>query len=155
MHELDILLIAFLALNVLDAATTVVATHVLPKELRATEANPIYKDVERSWVPPMIRKFIFVVVGTWGLLALHQYHNVIPGFRALNMVLLIVVINNASIIISRLVLKRKTSTPISWIVSLGQKVIRPQKFARVISFYVFMGALTAVCYVISLAIGVG
>jgi len=148
MHEMVILGIIFLCLNGLDGFTTWLSLYHLPAELRAREANPLFKDVEKRFYGSMVRKVVLVLIGLW--IFLHLYNsNPIGGtfvFRVLNLVLLLAVLNNLFVYISRRVKRRKTQTPVSLISDLLCKLRLPQRVSNILAFYVLTGLLVVVSY---------
>ncbi len=150
MNAIYWLLIAFLILNVLDGLTTWLGLYRLPAELRASEANAVYKDVEKSFWPAMWKKSFFVIFGLFGLLYLASisHVNIYHALYVLNGVLGIAVLNNTGIYLSRVLTRRKVVSPVGRVSTLLQTCGLSQRLSERLAFYLLFGLITCLTYII-------
>ncbi|KKM21862.1 hypothetical protein LCGC14_1631190 [marine sediment metagenome] len=151
MHEIIWLWALFLILNILDGFTTWLSIYKLPPELKGEEANPLFKDVEKQFFGSMVRKAVLVFLGLWVFLYLYN-NNPIGGafvFRVLNLVLLLAVLNNLYVYVSRRVKQRKTQTPVGLMHVLLNKLRVPKKVSRILAYYLVAGILVVASYFIT------
>ncbi len=148
--------IIFWLVNVLDGFTTYLCLFKLPVELRAKEANPLFKKfVGGKFGTAMFIKFLVVAFGTYLFLYIFRQHpgQGISAFILLDLVVGLAVINNTYIYISRLKLKKITPTPISYFSSLFVKNLKfPQKMADTFAYFVVIGLSYGICMVVLLAL---
>jgi hypothetical protein len=148
------LVIAFTLLNVLDGFTTWLGLYHLPPELRAKESNVLLRTViEKSFLLGMFWKLTLVIIGLWGLLYLIRVSSVDLVFAliVLNGVLLIAILNNLGVYLSRLITKKKVRSPVEHMSGLLRRCRLPERLARILSFYVLFGVITIVVYIITKA----
>lgn len=152
MDEFTWLIIIFIVLNVLDGVTTILSLHVLPDNLKAKESNPMFKGIEKSPTKGLVRKFILVVISLFILFYVHNKTNVggiVVPFRALDIVLLLVVINNFVIFLSRQITKVKRTTPMAFVGRLIQRTGLKEKVADFVAYYLVLGALAVASYFVA------
>jgi len=151
LNELLILGVIFIVLNILDGLTTWACIYRLPEGIRAREANPLFKDVERSLVSSMIRKGFLVLIGLWVFLYMYNSRDTSSTlvFRALDLAMLFTVFNNTYVYISRRVRKRITQTPICLTIAGLQRLRVPERVATFLAFYIVGGTWVGIAYCIA------
>jgi hypothetical protein len=142
--EKILLIIAFVVGNALDSYTTWLGLFKLPPELRGSEMNPLFGDITRRWKKSVITKAIATVMIAGAMWFLIDMFYIIW----LNIVLGLVVLNNAFIYLTRRITKRKV-----W--SLGKvftiacdKAHLPKAFAYIGSMVVLGGVAFGIMMVI-------
>lgn len=148
MNELLWLWTGFVVLNILDVVTTWMGLHHLPPELRAKEANPLFRAAEHSMLSTVVMKVVLVLIGLWVFLYLYnrQAAGGVFTFRVLDLVLFLAVINNMYVYTSRRVKRRMTQTPIGITIGMLQRLRLPSKAARVLAFLFVMVVLVTLSY---------
>ena len=148
MMEAYLLLGLFFLLNVLDGFTTWLGIYGLPVELRATEANVLFKDVEKTFWPAMWRKGFLVILFTMGLYYLANLTgtNLRHAFYVMDVVLLIVVLNNFSVYSLRRLTHRRVRSPIGHLSDTFQRWGLSPRLSRYVAFYISITIITAIVY---------
>lgn len=144
MTETVWLLVIFVLLNILDGFTTWLGVHKLPEGLRAREANPLLKDVEKSFWSAMIKKGAFVLFGVWFF---YRFAN-IYALRVLDLAFAVVVLSNTYVYLARRLGNRRFRSPIEIATNALQRAHLPERAARLVSFYGLVGLLLVGCYLI-------
>lgn len=158
MTLLEILLILFWVVNVLDALTTYLCLFRLPPHLQGKEANPLFKGgIKKSFGKSMFLKFMIVMAGTYLFLYIFRQSpgQGITAFLILDILFGLAVVNNSYIYIRRKVTGRMSNTPVGFISGLLQRIKIPGKVADIIAYFAVIGAAYAfVTYLIYFIWGV-
>lgn len=145
MTEIVWLLVAFVLLNVLDGFTTWLGIYRLPENLRAREANIVFKNIETHFWSAMIWKGLLVLFGCWFF---YRFADLF-ALRFLNLVFVAVVLNNSCIYLLRRLSRRKIQSPTELFVFFFRKCHLPERVARLLGFYVLLSLVATVCIFIA------
>lgn len=120
--------------NILDTITTWIGLYKLPKELVATETNPVAR---KDFKQGHFRLFnILKHVAVIGCIVWLYYHNNINDLKFLCLVLVLVVINNSYVVLSRIITHKIHR---SGIYNLGKLIKIPDKFIYLFTVVVLWG----------------
>lgn len=142
MNEMVWLLIVFVFLNILDGFTTWLGLYHLPAKLRGWEANPLFKDVEKTFWPAMIKKGVIVLFGCWLFFRFASSE----ALYVLNLVMIIVVLNNTCIYLLRRIGRKPYRSPVEFASLFFQRCHLPKRAANLLGFYVLFGLVFVGCY---------
>lgn len=134
----SLLITAFVVGNGLDALTTYLGLFKLPRNLKGTEMNPVFGDPTKHWRKAMILKGVGTVVIACAMWYVMELFFIVW----LDIVVGLVVLNNAFVYITRRFLKRKVMS-LGKLISVGCEKAHLPKF---VSYVGTVGVLGAVAF---------
>lgn len=144
MENIYVLLGTFLFLSACDLLTTWLDLFKLPKELRGEEANLVFGDMKQRWKYNVTWKIIAsLLIG----LAAWKRNDIFP-LTIIDICLFFVVVNNLSIFIARIYLKRKTRT----LGGLFSRICQRLHLPKQIAYFMTVTTLGAVSWGLALLI---
>jgi len=125
--------------NILDTITTYIGLYKLPVELRATETNPIMNSAFKKikFLIPNIVKHLVVI----GFVVWEWFIKDYTLVQFLALVLVLVVVNNEYVLVSRVIRKKQVRSPIY---NVGKVLRIPDKLMYLFIIVVIYGVVYVV-----------